>query len=93
MASKQVSVTGFLTAWELNVPCSPVCGVIAREVAPGASFIAVSEDIKRLRERGPHYLCWQFVGEVIMSRDKTIQSDEFRDLEHDVELRRQGLWR
>ncbi|PIL26285.1 transporter [Ganoderma sinense ZZ0214-1] len=35
----------------------------------------------------------QFVGEVIMSRDKTIQSDEFRELEHDVELRRQGLWR
>ncbi|KAI1795384.1 BAR-domain-containing protein [Ganoderma leucocontextum] len=35
----------------------------------------------------------QFMGEVIMSRDKTIQSDEFRELEHDVELRRQGLWR
>ena len=28
-----------------------------------------------------------------MTRDKTIQSDEFRELEHDVELRRQGLWR
>ena len=38
-------------------------------------------------------LCWQFMGEVIMTRDKTIQSDEFRELEHDVELRRQGLWR
>ena len=35
----------------------------------------------------------QLMGEVIMSRDKTIQSDEFRALEHDVELRRQGLWR
>ncbi|KAI0753691.1 hypothetical protein C8Q74DRAFT_1306365 [Fomes fomentarius] len=35
----------------------------------------------------------QLVGEVIMSRDKTIQSDEFRELEQDVELRRQGLWR
>ena len=33
------------------------------------------------------------MGEVIMTRDKTIQSDEFRELEHDVELRRQGLWR
>ena len=38
-------------------------------------------------------LCWQFMGEVIRTRDKTIQSDEFRELEHDVELRRQGLWR
>ncbi|TFK85604.1 BAR-domain-containing protein [Polyporus arcularius HHB13444] len=35
----------------------------------------------------------QFVGEMVLSRDKTIQSDEFRELEHDVELRRQGLWR
>ncbi|EJF60252.1 BAR-domain-containing protein [Dichomitus squalens LYAD-421 SS1] len=35
----------------------------------------------------------QLMGEVIMTRDKTIQSDEFRELEHDVELRRQGLWR
>ncbi|KAH9916575.1 BAR-domain-containing protein [Epithele typhae] len=35
----------------------------------------------------------QLVGEAILSRDKTIQSDEFRELEHDVELRRQGLWR
>ena len=33
------------------------------------------------------------MGEVIQTRDKTILSDEFRDLEHDVELRRQGLWR
>ncbi|KAI0334309.1 BAR-domain-containing protein [Cubamyces sp. BRFM 1775] len=35
----------------------------------------------------------QLVGEVISTRDKTIQSDEFRELEHDIELRRQGLWR
>ncbi|KAI0351220.1 BAR-domain-containing protein [Trametes cingulata] len=35
----------------------------------------------------------QLVGEVILTRDKTIQSDEFRELEHDIELRRQGLWR
>ncbi|KAJ2973956.1 hypothetical protein NUW54_g11970 [Trametes sanguinea] len=34
----------------------------------------------------------QLVGEVISTRDKTIQSDEFRELEHDIELRRQGLW-
>ncbi|KAL1938287.1 hypothetical protein VTO73DRAFT_11738 [Trametes versicolor] len=33
----------------------------------------------------------QLVGEVIATRDKTIQSDEFRELEHDIELRRQGL--
>ncbi|KAI0819800.1 BAR-domain-containing protein [Trametes gibbosa] len=35
----------------------------------------------------------QLVGEVIATRDKTIQSDEFRELEHDIELRRQGLWK
>ncbi|KAJ3480054.1 hypothetical protein NLI96_g8628 [Meripilus lineatus] len=33
----------------------------------------------------------QWAGEVISTRDKTIVSDEFKDLEHDVELRRQGL--
>ncbi|OBZ74901.1 hypothetical protein A0H81_05169 [Grifola frondosa] len=35
----------------------------------------------------------QWAGEVISSRDKTVVTDEFRELEHDVELRRQGLWR
>ncbi|KAH9936929.1 BAR-domain-containing protein [Amylocystis lapponica] len=35
----------------------------------------------------------QWAGEVISSRDKTVVTDEFRELEHDIELRRQGLWR
>lgn len=35
----------------------------------------------------------QWAGEVISTRDKTDVSDEFKDLEHDVELRRQGLWK
>ncbi|GBE87306.1 hypothetical protein SCP_1005540 [Sparassis crispa] len=35
----------------------------------------------------------QWAGEVISSRDRTIVTDEFRELEHDIELRRQGLWK
>ncbi|KAI0094225.1 hypothetical protein BDY19DRAFT_911876 [Irpex rosettiformis] len=35
----------------------------------------------------------QWAGEVISTRDKTIVSDEFKELEHDIELRRQGLWK
>jgi len=35
----------------------------------------------------------QWAGEVISSRDKTVVTDEFRELEHDIELRRQGLWK
>ncbi|TFY56623.1 hypothetical protein EVJ58_g7528 [Rhodofomes roseus] len=35
----------------------------------------------------------QWAGEVISSRDKTAVTEEFRELEHDIELRRQGLWR
>ncbi|OSX56972.1 hypothetical protein POSPLADRAFT_1186266 [Postia placenta MAD-698-R-SB12] len=35
----------------------------------------------------------QWAGEVISSRDKTVVTDEFRELEQDIELRRQGLWR
>lgn len=36
-----------------------------------------------------HLLQW--AGEVIAVRDKTIVTDEFRELEHDIELRRRGL--
>ncbi|KIP06763.1 hypothetical protein PHLGIDRAFT_128090 [Phlebiopsis gigantea 11061_1 CR5-6] len=35
----------------------------------------------------------QWAGEVISTRDRTVLSDEFRELEHDVELRRRGLWK
>ncbi|KAI0683951.1 hypothetical protein BC835DRAFT_1466935 [Cytidiella melzeri] len=35
----------------------------------------------------------QWAGEVISLRDKTIVSDEFKELEYDIELRRQGLWK
>ncbi|OCH90077.1 BAR-domain-containing protein [Obba rivulosa] len=35
----------------------------------------------------------QWAGEVISSRDKAVVTDEFRELEQDIELRRQGLWR
>ncbi|KAI0070675.1 BAR-domain-containing protein [Panus rudis PR-1116 ss-1] len=35
----------------------------------------------------------QWAGEKISSKDKTSVSDEFKDLERDIELRRQGLWR
>ncbi|EKM52757.1 uncharacterized protein PHACADRAFT_176772 [Phanerochaete carnosa HHB-10118-sp] len=35
----------------------------------------------------------QWAGEVISVRDKTVLSEEFRELEHDVELRRRGLSR
>ncbi|KZT05055.1 BAR-domain-containing protein [Laetiporus sulphureus 93-53] len=35
----------------------------------------------------------QWAGEVISSRDKAVVTEEFKQLEHDIELRRQGLWR
>ncbi|KAF7795739.1 hypothetical protein EIP86_006906 [Pleurotus ostreatoroseus] len=35
----------------------------------------------------------QWAGEVISVRDKTIVTDEFRELEHDIELRRRGLYK
>ncbi|EMD32803.1 hypothetical protein CERSUDRAFT_143382 [Gelatoporia subvermispora B] len=35
----------------------------------------------------------QWAGEVISSRDRTIVTEEFRELEQDIELRRQGIWK
>ncbi|EIN05710.1 BAR-domain-containing protein [Punctularia strigosozonata HHB-11173 SS5] len=35
----------------------------------------------------------QWAGEVISSREKTVATDEFKELEHDVELRRESLMR
>ncbi|KAJ3540374.1 hypothetical protein NM688_g6235 [Phlebia brevispora] len=35
----------------------------------------------------------QWAGEVIAVRDKTVVTDEFRELEHDIELRRRGLYK
>ncbi|GJE93015.1 hypothetical protein PsYK624_091740 [Phanerochaete sordida] len=35
----------------------------------------------------------QWAGEALAVRDKTTLSEEFKELEHDVELRRRGLWR
>ncbi|KAL4244252.1 hypothetical protein ABKN59_010043 [Abortiporus biennis] len=35
----------------------------------------------------------QWAGEVISTRDKTSVADDFKDLELDIELRRQGLWK
>ena len=60
----------------------------AGKVAPGAS----TSSQKEIHNSSYHFY-FQWAGEVISFRDKTILSDEFAELERDIELRRDGATR
>lgn len=82
----------FVPPWPVNVyVCLPAIVCLADPIHSWINYDRFVSYRRKLRT--PLTRLPQWAGEVISSKDKTIVTEEFKDLEDDIELRRKGIFK